>query len=158
MYNVENLEATTNSDLQETRIGQEDDEIMEVEPPQMPLRREVEPPRMPLRRDARSSPERESKRHKKTTNIEGLMEKYIGFRAKQAEEEATQLAEEKEKNEANNFLIKKCVFVVNTMEITKEEKAASFKIFRDPDNRQIFLSSYEEDPEVAFIWLKSEMA
>lgn len=157
-YTVENLEAATNSDLQETRVGQEDDEIMEVEPPQMPLRREVEPPRLPLRRDARSSPEREPKRQKKTTNIEGLMEKYIGFRAKQAEEEATQLAEEKEKSEANDFSIKKCVSVVNTMEMTKEEKATSFKIFRDPDNRQIFLSSYEEDPEVAFIWLKSEMA
>jgi hypothetical protein len=60
-YNVENLEALTNSDLQETRVGQEDDEIMEVEPAQMPLRREVEPPRMPLRRDARSSP-KESQR------------------------------------------------------------------------------------------------
>jgi hypothetical protein len=44
------------------------------------------------------------------------------------------------------------------MEMTKEEKVASYKIFRDHDNRQIFLSSYEEDPEVAFIWLKSEMA
>jgi hypothetical protein len=65
---------------------------MEVEPPQLPLRREVEPPRLPLRRDARSSAEREPKRQKKTTNIEGLMEKYIVFRAKQAEEEATQLA------------------------------------------------------------------
>jgi hypothetical protein len=86
------------------------------------------------------------------------MEKYISFRAKQAEEEATQLAEEKEKSEANDFSIKKCVVVVNTMEMTKEEKATSFKIFRDPDSRQIFLSSYEEDPEVAFIWLKSEMA
>jgi hypothetical protein len=86
------------------------------------------------------------------------MEKYIGFRAKQAEEEATQLAEEKEKSEANDFSIKKCVSVVSTMEMTKEEKSASYKIFRDPDNRQIFLSSYEEDPEVAFIWLKSEMA
>jgi hypothetical protein len=68
---------------------------------------------------------------KKTTNIEGLMEKYIGFRAKQGEEEATQLAEENEKSEANDFLIKKCVSVVNTMEMTKEEKATSFKIFRD---------------------------
>jgi hypothetical protein len=63
------------------------------------------------------------------------MEKYIGFRAKQVEEEATQLAEEKEKSEANDFSIKKCVFVVSTMEMTKEEKVASYKIFRDPDNR-----------------------
>jgi hypothetical protein len=43
------------------------------------------------------------------------------------------------------------------MEITKEEKAASYRLFKDPNNREIFLSSYKDDPELALIWLKHEM-
>ncbi|TKV97284.1 hypothetical protein SEVIR_9G484250v4 [Setaria viridis] len=80
------------------------------------------------------------------------------MRTKQGEDEAVQLAREKEESEGNALSIKKCISVLNTLEVTKEEKAKSFKLFKDPDNRQIFLSACDDDPEVALLWLRSEIA
>jgi hypothetical protein len=31
-------------------------------------------------------------------------------------------------------------------------------VFKDPDNRQIFLSACNDDREVALMWLRDEMA
>ncbi|KAG8059774.1 hypothetical protein GUJ93_ZPchr0002g24968 [Zizania palustris] len=87
--------------------------------------------------------EKGPKRQKKGSNIEGLMEKYIAMRSKQAEDEATELAKEKEASQGNNFSIKNCIIVVNSMELTREEKSKAYNVFKDADNREIFLSAYE---------------
>ncbi|RCV45784.1 hypothetical protein SETIT_9G480800v2 [Setaria italica] len=166
---VENMEVL-NSDLQETMAGREDDDVMVLEDDQMRQRRDATVTKntendervvhSSQRRAAtvtRNTEEREPKRQKKISNLEGLMERYIGMRTKQGEDEAVQLAREKEESEGNAFSIKKCISVLNTLEVTKEEKAKSFKLFKDPDNRQI-LSACDDDPEVALLWLRSEIA
>jgi hypothetical protein len=87
------------------------------------------------------------------------MGRYIDMIMKQAEEEATQLAkerEEKEVSQAADFSIKKCISIIGTMEVTKEAKA--YNDFKDLDNRQIFLSACDDDAESALIWLRNEMA
>jgi hypothetical protein len=45
-----------------------------------------------------------------------------------------------------------------TMALSTDEKAAAGDVFKDPDNREIFLSSKEDDPEVALVWLKKALA
>uniref|UniRef100_A0A0A9E7N2 Uncharacterized protein n=1 Tax=Arundo donax TaxID=35708 RepID=A0A0A9E7N2_ARUDO len=109
-----------------------------------------------------------------------MMERYLEMRTKQAEAEAAQLAKEEEEEAAqlakekedeaarlasdkpvgqgNDFSIKRCISVLNSMELTKVEKAKAYGLFRNADNREIFLSASDEDPETTVIWLRNEMA
>jgi hypothetical protein len=65
---------------------------------------------------------------------------------------------EKEHTQGADFSIKKCnIFVLRSMEVTKEEKAKAYAIFKTSVNRELFLCAYEDDPESALIWLRSEM-
>jgi hypothetical protein len=105
----------------------------------------------------RNGEEKLSKRQKKSSSIEVLMERYLDFRSKQAEDEATQLTREREAREGDDFSIKNCIAVLNTLEVTKEEVKA-YKVFKDPNNRQIFLSACNDDREAALMWLRNEMA
>uniref|UniRef100_A0A0E0KS25 Myb/SANT-like domain-containing protein n=1 Tax=Oryza punctata TaxID=4537 RepID=A0A0E0KS25_ORYPU len=43
-------------------------------------------------------------------------------------------------------------------EVTKEEKAKAYTVFKNAENREIFVSACEEDDESALIWLRNEMA
>jgi hypothetical protein len=107
---------------------------------------------------SRNEEEKGPKRQKKSSNIEVLMERYLDIRSKQAEDEATLLAREREARGGDDFSIKNCISVLNTLEVTKEEKVKAFKVFKDPDNRQIFLSACNDDREAALMWLRDEMA
>jgi hypothetical protein len=114
-----------------------------------------------LLQEGTNNEETRTKRHKKGDNLEGIMGRYIDMRMKQAEEEATQLAKEREEKEVSqvaDFSIKKCISIIGTMEVTKEEKAKAYNVFKDLDNRQIFLSACDDDAESALIWLRNEMA
>ena len=110
---------------------------------------------------SRNREEKDPKRQKKGGNLEGLMERYLDMRTKQADDERereAQLAREREASQSNDFSIKRCISVLNTMEVAKDEKAKAYSVFKDPDNRQIFLSACDDDPESALIWLRNEMA
>ncbi|KAK3138689.1 hypothetical protein QOZ80_5AG0372150 [Eleusine coracana subsp. coracana] len=87
-----------------------------------------------------------------------MMERYLNMRTKQVEDEAAQLAKEKETAQGSDFSFKRCIFVLNTMDMTKQEKAKAYSVFKSVENKEIFLSSCEEDQESALIWLRSEMA
>jgi hypothetical protein len=102
--------------------------------------------------------EEKGPKKQKSSNIEVLMERYLDIRSKQAEDEATQLAREREARGGDDFSIKNCIAVLNTLEVTKEEKVKAYKVFKDPDNRQIFLSACNDDREAALMWLRDEMA
>jgi hypothetical protein len=83
------------------------------------------------------------------------------MRMKQVEEEATQLAKEKEEKEVSqdaDFSIKKCISILGAMEVTKEEKVKAYNVFKDLDNMHFFLSACDDDAESALIWLRNEMA
>ncbi len=129
---------------------------------------------MPHRRVAvvpRNKEEKEPKRQKKSVGVEGLMERYLDMRTKQTEDEAAQLAREKEaqlarekeahlarEKESNDFSIKRCISVLNSMDVTKAEKVKAYTVFKNAENREIFVSACDEDPESALSWLRSEMA
>uniref|UniRef100_A0A0E0LU83 DUF8040 domain-containing protein n=1 Tax=Oryza punctata TaxID=4537 RepID=A0A0E0LU83_ORYPU len=71
-------------------------------------------------------------------------------------EKEAHLAKEKENND---FSIKKCISILNSMvEVTKEEKAKAYTVFKNAENREIFVSACAEDAESALIWLQNEMA
>ncbi|GJN21737.1 hypothetical protein PR202_gb09249 [Eleusine coracana subsp. coracana] len=89
-----------------------------------------------------------------------MMEMYLEIRTKQVEDESAQLAREKEGvqlSEGVNFSIPKCISLLNTMDVTKEEKVKAYSVFKSQENRQIFVSACKEDQESAMMWLRSEM-
>jgi hypothetical protein len=110
-----------------------------------------------LQQERRKKDEQEEKRPKKSTRIENMMEKYLEMRTKQAEDESAQLAKETEHTQGADFSIKKCIYVLRSMEVTKEEKAKAYAVFKTTVNRELFLCAYEDDPESALIWHRSEM-
>ncbi|TVU27150.1 hypothetical protein EJB05_29733, partial [Eragrostis curvula] len=73
------------------------------------------------------------------------------------ENEAAMLARENQPTQATDFSITRCIKVLNTMEVTKEEKVKAFSVFTNVDNREIFLSSAEGDEETALLWLMSQI-
>ncbi|CAN6336468.1 unnamed protein product [Urochloa humidicola] len=152
---------------QETLAGQEEETLDGVDDVQVLVgghatgeRHDLVPKRR-VAAERRNSEETGSKRKKKSSNLEESLERYIDMRNKQIEEETTQLAKEREEknpSQAADFSIMKCVSILGAMEVTKEEKAKAYNVFKDLDNRQIFLSACNDDVESALIWLRDEMA
>ncbi|KAJ1259221.1 hypothetical protein BS78_10G137700 [Paspalum vaginatum] len=92
------------------------------------------------------------KRQKKETALD-KMEKYLELRTKQVEGEVAEQA--RMAAEADDFSIKKCISVVNTIEeFSAEEKAEAFDILKDAQNREIFMTG---EPTVRLIWLRKKM-
>jgi len=86
------------------------------------------------------------------------MGRYLDMRTKQVQDESVDLAKEKEVAKGNDFSIKRCISVLSTMEVTKEEKAKAFAVFiKSKENREAFLSGCELDREATLVWLKSAM-
>ncbi|PUZ67520.1 hypothetical protein GQ55_3G442300 [Panicum hallii var. hallii] len=123
---------------------------------------------------SRNKQEKKLKRPRKNENIVGMIGAYLEMRTKQAETEAADRAKEMEEREretrerearekdaaqASDFSIRRCISVLNTMEVTKEEKAKAYAIFiKSKENREAFICACEVDQESALIWLRSEMA
>ncbi|KAF0905097.1 hypothetical protein E2562_000900 [Oryza meyeriana var. granulata] len=92
--------------------------------------------------DVPRNKEKEPKRQKTSVGV-GLIERYLDMRTKQAEDEAAHLAREKEaylarEKEINDFSIKRCISILNSMEVTKEKKAKAYAVFKNAENRGIF--------------------
>jgi hypothetical protein len=106
---------------------------------------------------SRNKQEKEPKKPRKTDNIENMMNKYLEMRSKQVEDEA---AREKEAAQSEDFSIKRCISVLNTMEeVTKLEKTKAYSVFtKSKENRETFICACEADQESALIWLRNEMA
>jgi hypothetical protein len=105
----------------------------------------------------RKKDEQEEKRPKKSSRVETMMEKYLEMRTKQVEDERSQLCKEKEATQGDDFSIKRCVSVLNTMDVTKEEKVKAYGVFKSKENREIFLSAWSEDQEASLMWLRNEL-
>ncbi|BAS81536.1 uncharacterized protein [Oryza sativa Japonica Group] len=172
-------EDTLTYQVQDDADATEDDNANAERLKEMPHRRVVAVPR--------NKEEKEPKRQKKSVGVEGLMERYLDMRTKQTEDEAAQLAREKEahlarekeaqlarekeahlarekeaylarEKESNDFSIKRCISVLNSMDVRKAEKVKAYTVFKNAENREIFVSACDEDPESALSWLRSEMA
>lgn len=75
---------------------------------------------------------------------------------KEHTQKVVQKLEETSKEE-NDCSIAKCVAAVELIqELTNEEKAKSFGLFRCPVNRQIFMNT--SIPNVRLIWLRSQIS
>lgn len=101
---------------------------------------------------------KEGKRPRRSANIEGIMERYLEMKTKQANDEAAQLARERDSAQESDFSIKRCISALSTMEVTKEEKVKAYTVFKSKENRETFLCACEEDPKTAMLWLRSEIA
>jgi hypothetical protein len=56
---------------------------------------------------------------------------------------------------SNDFSIKRCISVLNTMgELSSEEKVESFEVFKDAQNREIFLCA---EPAERVLWLRRKI-
>jgi hypothetical protein len=121
-----------------------DDRVYEVEEMDVNADRQYERPKRTAA-VSRNGEEKGPKRQKKSSNIKALMARYLDIRSKQAKDEATLLAREKNAIGGDDFSIKNCIAVLNTLEATKEEKVKGYKVFKDLDNRQIFLSACNDD-------------
>ncbi|KAK3160900.1 hypothetical protein QOZ80_1BG0067330 [Eleusine coracana subsp. coracana] len=100
---------------------------------------------------------KDAKKPKKTASIEGMMERYLEMRTKQAEEETASLEREKVIAQGADYSVKRCILVLSSMDVTKEEKAKAYAVLKNPGNRDVFLCACEHDLESALIWLRSEM-
>lgn len=90
----------------------------------------------------------EPKRRRTTGDVAAVMERYIEMKTLQIEE-----AKAESKN-LDEFSIKKCIARLDTMEVTKEEKVKALGVFKNADNRELFMCA---DLEVALMWLRIEM-
>jgi hypothetical protein len=106
---------------------------------------------------SRNKQEKEPKKPRKTDNIENMMNKYLEMRSKEVEDE---VAREKEVTQSDDFSIKRCISLMNTIEeVTKLEKAKTYSIFaKSKENRETFIYACEADQESALIWLRNEMS
>jgi hypothetical protein len=111
---------------------------------------------------SRNKQEKEPKKPRQSDNIEYMMNKYLEMRSKQVEDEAAREKETREKEAAQNddFSIKRCISVLNTIEkLTKLEKAKAYSVFtKDKENIETFICACEADQESALIWLRNEIA
>ena len=93
------------------------------------------------------------RKRQKQAPMPNMMEKYLELRTKQVEGEVAEKS--RVVAEADDFSIKKCISLVNTMEeLSGEEKAEAFDIFKDAQNQEIFMTV---EPTVRLIWLRKKM-
>ncbi|KAK3124762.1 hypothetical protein QOZ80_7BG0592280 [Eleusine coracana subsp. coracana] len=104
-------------------------------------------------------------KRKKDDRVADMMERYLELETKQVEDEAAELRRatanvdaEQERQRINSpvdFSITSCVAVVNTIqELSTDEKIDSFDVFKDPQNREIFMAA---EPATGLLWLKKKL-
>ena len=108
----------------------------------------------------RNMEEKEPKRPKKqsSNDIASSMDRCIEMREKQFEIESAQLANEKKAIQGGDYTIKRCISEMMSMELSNDEKAVALDVFKDTGDREIFLSSKEDNPQVALVWLRKAVA
>ncbi|KAE8785914.1 hypothetical protein D1007_40307 [Hordeum vulgare] len=102
-------------------------------------------------------PVKEPKKKKRDDPMVEVMANYVEIKQKQAEEESALFAWSKN---AQQFTITKCIVVPHKMEsISHGERATAYKVFKNAENREIFLNAAAAEDEVsAAVFLRSEMA
>jgi uncharacterized protein (UPF0179 family) len=89
--------------------------------------------------------------------LEGLVGRYLDMKTKQIEDEAAQLAKEKEVAQTNHFSIKRCITILRTMDVTVDEKIKAAEMFTIPNNIETFICFNDDEPETALLWLRGKM-
>jgi hypothetical protein len=110
--------------------------------------------RLPKRLGAPTVNQEETKRVRKD-ELEGLIGRYLDVKTKQVAYEAAQSTKEKEIAQDNDFSIKRCISVLKTMDITRDEKIKAAEVFNTPNYRETFICFNDDEPEVALLWLRA---
>ncbi|VAH45086.1 hypothetical protein VPH35_028413 [Triticum aestivum] len=98
---------------------------------------------------SRNGEEKEPKRRRGANgDVAAMMEKYLEIRTKQVEDERNK------PRVVDEYSIKNYIDLLKTMDITPEEEVKAFRVFKIPENREIFMSAR---PETALMWLRAEM-
>lgn len=160
-------EISDEDDEEKEQREEEEEEAREEEEPILSFGEAAPIERSGQRRPAasRKKPAKEEQRPRKSAKLDGMIERFLEMRTKQAEDEVAQLARENEAREkdargeaakGDDFSIKRCISVINTMAVTKVEKAKAYAVFiKSKENREAFICA---DQEAALIWLRNEMA
>jgi hypothetical protein len=78
----------------------------------------------------------------------GVIDRFVNIKEKEVNNEAAQ-----------QFTISKCIAALRTLEgFDPAKKPKAFVVFKSVDNREIFLSSVEDNDGSALAWLNGEMA
>jgi hypothetical protein len=110
--------------------------------------------RLPKRLGAPTVNQEETKRVRKD-ELEGLIGRYLDVKTKQVAYEAAQSTKEKEIAQDNDFSIKRCISILKTMDITRDEKIKAAEVFNTPNYRETFICFNDDEPEVALLWLRA---
>lgn len=104
-------------------------------------------------------PQKGKREKRKIQDIQQTMEAYLEFRMKQAHIKEQRLKEqrmkEQQKKGAEQFSISSCIKALHNLPgVSDQVKLLASDVFKDPENREIFLS-YE--PKLRALWLKREI-
>jgi hypothetical protein len=93
------------------------------------------------------------KKQKKEAVVANMMEKYLEVKTKHMESEAAEKS--RAGSGADEYSIKNCISVINTMAglITDEERAEALDVFKDAQNREIFMNA---DSTTRLIWIRKK--
>ncbi|KAE8816147.1 hypothetical protein D1007_06264 [Hordeum vulgare] len=109
---------------------------------------------------AKMKPRKEAKKAKKTGDaMVEVMQQYVNIKKKQAEDEIALLTKESAgSTNGHEFSISRCISLVHKMgDIARHERARAYKVFKNVENRETFITSAAEDEASAVEWLRSEM-
>ena len=88
---------------------------------------------------SRNGQEKEPKRRRgANSDVAAMMEKYLEIGAKQVEDERNK------PRVVDEYSIKNCIDLLKTMDITPKEEVKAFRVFKIPENREIFMSAKPE--------------
>ncbi|XP_044957378.1 uncharacterized protein LOC123408313 [Hordeum vulgare subsp. vulgare] len=78
----------------------------------------------------------------------------LGEERVQIDEDVEEVEDERNKPRiVDEYSIKNCIDLLKTMDITPEEEVKAFRMFKIPENREIFMSAR---PETALMWLRTK--
>lgn len=88
---------------------------------------------------------------------EGLVGRYLDVKTKQAQDEAAILANQMQTEATEDFSVRRCISVLNTMVSRREEKIKASELFMSSNNGETFISFIDDDPETVLLWLRGKM-
>ncbi|KAE8789574.1 hypothetical protein D1007_36219 [Hordeum vulgare] len=109
---------------------------------------------------AKMKPRKEAKKAKKTGDaMVEVMQQYVNIKKKQAEDEIALLTKESAGlTNGHELSISRCISLVHKMgDIARHERARAYKVFKNVENRETFITSAAEDEASAVEWLRSKM-
>src|SRR6266508_1382023 len=133
----EDLQMLNQSEVEQVQVNQRKAEVEHVQVNQIKV---VGP--------SRNKPHKRKNSPKNSGDgLVGVMERFVKIKEQEANHEAIQ-----------DFSITKCIAALRTLEgFDPSEKPKAFVVFKNAENREIFLNAVDDKDGSALIWLRIEM-